>query len=387
MLAASAKTDFLPAKWAIQRGRDHHLDGLRGVAALVVVFEHMSALLPVADWRFGPGLGWEAVAALVSFPFRAGNFAVYIFFVMSGIVVAKAARGKPWPLSLVARYCRLTLPMLAASLLAWALLSLYPDEMPRISLFKANYWTTNLYQFGAPTLWQAVSEAMFGAYATLPKPLVNPVLWSMRIELWGSLGIFTFYRFTRAAWRPYVLAGIAVLLSVSGAWAYLSFAIGIALSELADRDQIKANDTAGLAMMAGGIIIAAMAPLSAFRYYSRLAAPIVGFEVDLKILVCTIGATLLVGGVILSEKSQSFLTSRVPQFLGMVSYSLYLTHMPILYTIFAAWYLSAGVPHTPLFLCVWTAAFLVVAIPTAYGLTIIADRPATRLTKLRRTTT
>ncbi len=140
-------------------------------------------------------------------------------------------------------------------------------------------------------------------------------------------------------------------------------------------------------MIASGIIIAAMAPLSAFRYYSRLAAPIIGFEADLKILICTIGAALLVGGVILSEKSQSFLTSRVPQFLGAVSYSLYLTHMPVLYTIFAAWYLSAGAPPSAIFLGVWTVAFLVVAIPTAYGLAVIVDRPATRLTKLRRTMT
>lgn len=350
---------------------------------MVVVLEHLSALLPVADWHFGQGLRWEVITALLSFPFRAGNFAVYIFFVMSGIVVAKAARDKPWPLSLLARYVRLTLPMLAASLLAWLLLSVYPDEMPAISAFKANYWTTNLYQFGAPTLWQAVSEALYGAYATLPKPLVNPVLWSMRIELWGSLGIFTFYRFVPVTWRLGALAGIAILLGVSGGWAYISFAIGVALSESADRHQIKGNHLTGMAMMAVGIGIAAMAPLQALRYYSRLVTAIVGFEADLKILVCTIGATLLVGGVILSEKSQSFLTSRVPQFLGTVSYSLYLTHMPILYTIFAAWYLSAGAPPSAPFLGVWMVAFLAIAIPTAYVVTVIADRPATRLTKLR----
>ena len=274
--------------------------------------------------------------------------------------------------------------MLAASLIAWLLLSVYPNEMPAISAFKANYWTTNLYQFGAPTLWQAVSEALYGAYATLPKPLVNPVLWSMRIELWGSLGIFTFCRFVPVVWRLGAVAGITVLLSVSGGWAYISFAIGVTLSELTNRHQIKGNHLAGMTMIVAGILIAAMAPLPALRYYSRVITTIIGFEADLKIPVCTIGATLLVGGVILSEKSQSFLTSRVPQFLGTVSYSLYLTHMPILYTIFAAWYLYAAAPPSAPFLGVWTVAFLAIAIPTAYAVTITVDRPATRLTKLRR---
>jgi peptidoglycan/LPS O-acetylase OafA/YrhL len=369
----------------VQSGsRDRHLDGLRGVAALIVVLEHLSALLPVADWHFGKGLSWEVITAFLSFPFRAGNFAVYIFFVMSGLVVSKAARGKPWPLSLVSRYIRLSLPMLAASLLAWVLLTAYPGEMPKIGDFRPNYWTTNLYQDGTPSLWQAISEALYGAYATLPKPKVNPVLWSMRVELWGSLGIFTFYRFAPSRARKALLGLIAFFIFATGIWSYLAFIIGMAIAEHDDRMKVDGDHNIGVFLIVAGVAIAAIAPLSAFRYYSQRITTLFWFEADLKIIICTLGATSIVIGVLLNEKSRSLLTTKIPQFLGNISYSLYLTHMPILYTVFAAWYLTSGQPPSSTFLFGWIGSFLLVAILVAYGMTILVDRPSTRITKLRR---
>jgi peptidoglycan/LPS O-acetylase OafA/YrhL len=178
-----------------------------------------------------------------------------------------------------------------------------------------------------------------------------------------------------------------VLLIMTGFWLYLSFAVGVAISELTDRRGIRGNHVAGLMLIIGGILIASIASLSAFRYYSLIIKQFAGFEADLKIVFSTLGAALLVIGVLLSEMSQSILTNRIPQFLGTISYSLYLTHLPILYTVFAAWFLTAGPSPSTIFLALWAMTFLVVAIVVGYAVTIIADRPATRLTKMRRSPT
>jgi peptidoglycan/LPS O-acetylase OafA/YrhL len=357
---------------------------LRGVAALIVVIEHASALLPVGEWHIGSGLGGEAISSLLNLPFRGGNLAVYVFFVLSGLVVSNAARGKPWPLSLVSRYVRLTTPMLVASLMAWILLLLFPSELPIISAFKPNYWTTSIYQGGAQTLWLAIKEPLFGTYALQPKPYLNPVLWSMRAELWGSFGIFTFYRFVPTGFRVKALVVAAAILLISGLWVYLAFAVGVAFYESKLGTRLNAPMGASILTILVGFTIGALAPLSAFRYYSQRITHLGWFEADLKILICTAGASLIVAGVVTSERSRTNLMQKIPQFLGRISYGLYLTHMPILYTVFAAIYLNFGQPPSTPKLMLWASLFIVASLSIGYVITIFVDEPITRFVKIRR---
>ena len=82
------------------------LDGVRGVAASVVFFGHLSLALTNAIWIFN------------------GNAAVCIFFVLSGYVLSDLAQRSQlsFPAQAIRRYLRLVFPMLITSAFAWALL-------------------------------------------------------------------------------------------------------------------------------------------------------------------------------------------------------------------------------------------------------------------------
>jgi peptidoglycan/LPS O-acetylase OafA/YrhL len=64
-----------------------------------------------------------------------------------------------------------------------------------------------------------------------------------------------------------------------------------------------------------------------------------------------------------------------PQFLGRISFGLYLVHMPLLFTVFAALYLALGRPPGGLLLSLWAVAFLIAAIVAGYGMTRLIDEP------------
>lgn len=301
--------------------RDYHLDGLRGLAAVLVVFEHASALLPVGEWKFGNGLAADIAASILNFPFRAGNFAVFVFFVLSGLVVSKAAQGKPWRLSLASRYARLTIPMVAASLMAWALLASFPGAMSSVADTNPNYWTTNLYQHGAEPLWDAISEPLWGAYLTLSKPELNPVLWSMKLELWASLGIFTFHRFVPEGARRWGLLVVGVGLFLAGLWAYLAFVIGMGLYEQSRGSKVALPRRVGALIAFAGLIVGILASMATLRYAGRVIGQYAWFDVDLKVIANTVGAFLVVFGIIASETSRSLLVTAIPLFLGRISYA------------------------------------------------------------------
>ena len=364
-------------------GRDRHLDGLRGVAALIVVIEHVAALLPIDRETARYGLLGELIRNAILFPLQAGNFAVYVFFAISGVVVAAAAAGKPILFALPARYLRLTMPMLVAGLLAWVLLGAFPGEMPRIATFLPNHWTTTIYQGSAPSFWSAFAEPLYRAYL-LGDPTINPVLWSMRIELWGSFGIFVVYGLAPSGWRSPVMAFIAFALLVAGLWAYLAFPIGAALYDMRVRELFRWSRGLGVLVAVAGVLLGVVATLSAWRYYSLQLRPFFWAEADLKALISTLGGLLIVVGVLASETGKAILTSPIPIFLGRISYGLYLTHMPILYGAFAALYLLLGHPPAPGNLIIWAAQFFAVAIAVALAITVFVDEPATRLFRVRK---
>jgi peptidoglycan/LPS O-acetylase OafA/YrhL len=106
------------------RQRFDSLDGLRGLAALtVVVFHFFSAYVPglLADQTDTPWWGSDTPLAIL---FN-GDFAVCVFFVLSGFVIANsAAQGRTaFALNVVRRYFRLAAPVAASTVIGWARLA------------------------------------------------------------------------------------------------------------------------------------------------------------------------------------------------------------------------------------------------------------------------
>lgn len=114
--------------------RLRELDGLRGLAALIVLFYHISLTYPsLAVPYYAQPVEGPLAFALTYTPLhllRDGRMAVYIFFVLSGLVLALPvlARGRayPWLAYYPQRLIRLYLPVWAAVALGVALIALVP---------------------------------------------------------------------------------------------------------------------------------------------------------------------------------------------------------------------------------------------------------------------
>jgi len=352
--------------------RFDQLDGLRGVAALVVALHHgvmvfdrgLHTGLP-EDQRFP----WDP--ALVGKPFllfTAGDFAVSLFFILSGFVLAQSFLRSPLGFlgSVSKRYVRLTMPIVVTSLLA----------------LTAAVVITNAPLPGAPTagrsaadLWGALRFCLFEALykstvSGVSTPTYNGVLWTIPIEFQGSVLLIALVgliqRVTTEPGFQRNLLGVTALLWLLAAWHSRlgGFAVGAALYTLVASGRMRPSRRIAvpIAVLVLGVFLGTMPEHAArIEAYDRLIR-LLGFspeEANVALLQHplafvlplaehfpyrftpvgfwhAVGATLVLVSVLGSDGLGRLFSSRICLWLGRVSFMLYLVH--------ATSYLSVGLP-------------------------------------------
>jgi peptidoglycan/LPS O-acetylase OafA/YrhL len=319
------------------------LDGLRGWAALVVVLHHT---LEIAKPYLAPPSGEPVVVGslwwwLTETPLKlasAGQEAVVVFFVLSGLVVAlpalRATGPYSWGAFLASRFLRIYLPVWGALLLASSLIELLPRDESRVT---ANSWL-------ADTNATAVHGSILFDEATLSRysfDIVN-TLWSLRWEMVFAVLLPLYVLAARLLRRRWAIAGtlaagatIAGFALEDGTMSYLpAFFLGTLVAANLDRYRDWADarrdsrwfrpvTIAGLIVSAGCIIA---------TWLARPIAPAGSLPSLLLTGASVVGA---VGLVLLALAPTPFargLETRQSQWLGRVSFSLYLVHVPLLVT-------------------------------------------------------
>jgi peptidoglycan/LPS O-acetylase OafA/YrhL len=349
-------------------------DGLRGVAATIVVLFHYLCLLHP---NLTPEMS-ETVHWLVDTPVHIlwnGLFSVAVFFVLSGFVMAAAADRRRDALlaSSISRYLRLALPATASCVLAWGWLMAFPDSAEALqnTLAEPSRWLNYTYQEPILPPWYAVADGMIANFIR-GYSRFNNVLWTMKVELLGSLGIFLLYSFTRGLPRLLCLAGagVAVLLWLPDT--YMGFVGGAMLYEAHRRDLFRSPPPVlpvaalALAVSLGGLGHGA---------HFRLDLPDIpeAWHVGRsRGIVDGLAATLLIYAVLSLPALARAFARPVPMFLGRISFGLYLVHVPPLYTI-VAWSYLQGVPEIVL-----GPAYAVGVLVLAWGFTLLVDEPSLR---------
>lgn len=291
-----------------------HIDGLRAIAVLLVIFHHLG------DWG---GLS--------------GGFAgVDVFFVISGFLITSIVKSeleaeqfsiagfyKKRVIRLAPAYFLVLLITTAAALL-WMLpaeLLAYARSVIASSLFLANFH-----------MWQEVG-GYFGAAAETA-PLLH--LWSLAVEeqfyLFWPLAMLLAYRLLPPRWLPWLVLAVVVVGALASQWGverypaasyyllptrFFELAIGALLACWPMAEQVRRWHQAAAA---GGL---ALVVYSALAYNKETLFP--GYAALVPVLgtamVLRWGQAGMVGRL---------LGNPVATFVGRVSYPAYLWHWPII---------------------------------------------------------
>jgi peptidoglycan/LPS O-acetylase OafA/YrhL len=371
-------------------GRVQYLEGLRGIAAVQVVLLHfVTAFLPDTAEHAPPPLRvlWD------------GHTAVYVFFLISGAVLTPSfARGGAWPRQAAKRLVRLGVPVAAAAVVALVLLAAMPDAHLIAARVSGSGWLS-MDSSGAATLAHLLREITLDSLLlgyreyTLFAPIADrlPLLehalnapsWSLHLELYGSFLLLGLVMLRTRA--PRVHAGAVVLCAILfGTHPMFLFVLGHLCATWLGKPPMPAIGASvlGAILIAVGLTMSATkdwAFLEAARVeiarYAPVAAP------NLFQFQSQLAATALFGGVLLSSHAQRLL-SRC-RYLGRLSFSIYLLHFPILFTLGCAGFIAlASVLPQPAAVTVTFIVFAAIVLIAAAGFERSVDRQAVRMGRL-----
>lgn len=340
-------------EWPISHsGRIPSLDAVRGIAALVVVIHHCFLVLPAFSdfffqWIFeGRRIAASGFAesALFASPLRivwGGYEAVTLFYVLSGLVLAL-----PWVLErppsylafAVRRICRIYIPYLVAILGAAALAAwLRPQSeaaYPGIS-----YWITR-WNWGQPVTASALVDhvLMLGQTNNI-NGVVHSLIWEMRVSLIFPVLIWPIYRFGNKG-ALYLLLAICVvcgLLELSGR--ALAYDPVKTLFREIEKTFFYAHHFIVGALIAFNIrhLRSWAERMPGFVMPVVLVAGLLIFEgrwstnAALQAAAVGVGSALVLVSVISWRELDRLLQVPALLWLGAISYSLYLVHVPLLH--------------------------------------------------------
>lgn len=316
-----------------------YLDGLRGIAAVNVMIMHFFvALAPAMVYGDKYPSHFGSLDQIFSTTplglIGAGNFSVCIFFVLSGYVLThkffKTKENDIIISSAIRRYLRLFVPVFAAVILSYLLASVglyrYYIETMMISAGSnyRHYWTFT------PDILDAIKQAVWSSFFVGGVIHYNPVLWTMTIEFYGSMLVFTMallFGSLQNRWTFYLAAVLALVN-----FYYLAFVIGMVFADVfnSKKPMFKTdNKIILLIILVLGLFLGSypVSPLTDGSLYGFLDN---GFFEAPKVTYHVIGAGMIMYVLLNSKELQSVFSSPVPVFLGKISYSLYLVHFLVI---------------------------------------------------------
>jgi peptidoglycan/LPS O-acetylase OafA/YrhL len=355
------------------------LDGLRGFAALVVVMGHIFVTVPALALAFqvpqgarpGSPIWWATVTPLHLI--WDGTEAVFVFFVLSGFVLALPlthARASTWAGYYPRRLIRLYFPVICSLAIALVLVSL----VPRNAVAGASWWV-NIHA----TSSHGVKQAVRGSLIVLGTSWLNSPLWSLQWEVLFSL-MLPLYVFAARLYPQWHFVKIVALFGLivlgaqlsSDAMLYLPmFGLGVIMAF--ERQRLASVARQLNARSWWLLVVAALLLLNAYWPVQAFASTWSG-SLGVARAAAVLGACLLLFAVLHWRAAELATESRPALWLGRRSFSLYLIHEPVLVTLTFA--LGAQLP-----LPVMVVLGLPACVVAAAGFFHLFERPSHRLSR------
>lgn len=310
-------------------------ESIRGLACLAVVFSHLSLVfypylhLHETDQSGLPN--YDFFYWLHHSPFAffyGGNAAVYVFFVLSGFVLAYALLRKKENINKkiismsIKRYPRLAIPALFSVLLYWLFFQM------NLGMDNASEWIARL-GTESDSIFDALYDGIIRSFI-FGESNYNWVLWTMQVELFGSFVIFALtYLYLKnkiitALFALFSIGVSALLVSIGFALGIMCFIIGMLIFLYGK----KISFPLSLLMLLVGLYLAGTHNTSASYQWIFNILGAKSYS-----LMSLLSAPLIVYAVLMNEKVSNFLDKKSLVFLGKLSFSIYLVHLLVIYLV------------------------------------------------------
>jgi peptidoglycan/LPS O-acetylase OafA/YrhL len=195
------------------------------------------------------------------------------------------------------------------------------------NITKSTWWFTEAWTF-RPELLSMLKESFFGVFV-LDECNYNPVLWTMRYEFFGSFLVF----FLAAAIGRYKHRNIIYffLCCLLFQTYYLAFVAGLILCDLTFNGYLEVFGKVIPKLVLLGLFLgsypAGMEVTNTIYYL---------FEIRVinnnPLLFHILGSVCIMLGIINSKRLQHFFSIKILQFLGRISFPMYLVHLTLIGT-------------------------------------------------------
>jgi len=201
-------------------------DGIRGVAALIVVFHHLELAfaldldLKVFTFLFNTTNSFFLSATIQSLfnTLLNGNLAIYVFFFMSAYVISIKlfldGSNQRIISSSVKRYFRLMPSILTSVILGFLLMNFDLIHNKQLWAFLGNKNEFEIFYQFTPNLFAAIKSGVWNLLFTKNMEGYNSPLWTMNYEYFGSLFCFGLFALVKTKSKRYFFFSIIILLTI-----------------------------------------------------------------------------------------------------------------------------------------------------------------------------
>ncbi len=364
-----------------------YLDGLRGIACLMVFLNHFmwfyypaSLSGKVAQVHSSWDLFW--IRTPFNFFFN-GSFAIAVFFILSGYVLSaplfhKDLKSEFWT-SVAKRIPRLGIPITASVLMAFLLIHAHCYYSNEASAITHSPWSAAALLTIPHHLQDLITVPILTLFTPF-YPYYNAPLWTMPIEFYGSMLTFLLlacFRLKEWRWLLYCFCIVGFYKT------YLPlFTLGVCLNDLQKHHprvlpQLFSRITRPLFLVIVFILGAYPFHQVPHDFYHLIHYSLFDYSTW-----HMIAAFLLLGCLVESPRLQTFFSHRFILFFGHISFSLYLFHYIVLLSLGSFVFISL-IHHTTYFIAALSSGIIsfIVVVPVSFIMTKILDQPAMRISQ------
>lgn len=328
----------------LEKNKLKHIEGIRGLAAIIVVLHHFSlAFYPALNFgekhltHIGNGKIELFIAKTPLNIFYNGGFAVCIFFILSGYVLSNSyhqtLNTKVLKQYAIKRYFRLLIPVSVTIFIAYIFI--------KTGLLQ----NTGLDEITKTGDWLSGSFNQDGGLADVLKNIFidvfffndnkyNPVLWTMTYELLGSFLIFFFlFIIHRLKYKKQLYITLILLLFMTQNNFSAAFILGVLLNKIVVQDDKAFTITFNNKYLLGGLMLLGLFFCS-YPLHRNINSTFYRF-ITFSFLnnyefYHVIGSFMVMFVILQSQILKRILSNKIFSFIGKISFSFYLLHFIIL---------------------------------------------------------